>query len=102
MAVRTYTDVFCDVCGNFVHGGSFTSIARVRKLAAAEGWHTARYQGKVRDFCPHHTVSDLEGRDLTPIVIDSSKGRTITAFEMYREAFGEAAVAQEPPADAAR
>lgn len=48
MAIRVTTDVFCDDCGCWVHGGVSHRIAAkdARSVAAKEGWV---YKLRIRD-----------------------------------------------------
>jgi hypothetical protein len=52
--IRVTTDVFCDLCGNWIHGGVYLKEARkvARKKSREAGWITRKSGGKTVDLCP--------------------------------------------------
>ena len=52
--IRVTTDVFCDECGNWVHGqvGREKRVTRACQIAADQDWIVKRQNGQVVDICP--------------------------------------------------
>lgn len=64
MTIKVTTDVFCNVCGNWVHGlVDFDKQAQMaRDIARDQGWITQRRDGKLVDLCPNcqETLKDAK------------------------------------------
>ena len=52
--IRVTTDVFCDDCGNWVHGGvsNEKDATSARRIARELGWVVRRRPGRMVDICP--------------------------------------------------
>lgn len=55
MSITVTTDVFCDVCNDWVEGVSgrdFADKENARKHAKQHGWIMMYWDGKLIDLCP--------------------------------------------------
>ena len=52
--IRVTTDIFCDDCGNWIHGGvsNEKDATRARRIAREQGWVVRRRPGQIVDICP--------------------------------------------------
>lgn len=59
MSITISTDVFCDICSKWIHGGTGrkTNIRRARRKAKEAGWLrcASPFSGKMSDVCPSCT-----------------------------------------------
>ena len=56
MSITITTDVFCDICGNWIFGvtGPRASARSARRRVKDNGWIRRRLpNGKMIDVCPH-------------------------------------------------
>ena len=54
MSITVTSDVFCDVCSQWVFGyvGPRMSHSKARRRAQGEGWKRIKIGGKLQDVCP--------------------------------------------------
>lgn len=69
MSLSITTDVFCDVCCDWVNGlttASYGNVAgKARATAYQGGWRRVKIKGKLRDLCPKcmdKPISELEAQ----------------------------------------
>lgn len=67
MSITVTTDVFCDVCSEWIEGVSAATYGNVagqaRGIAYAQGWRRIKLNGKLSDVCPRclkRSVAELE------------------------------------------
>jgi uncharacterized Zn finger protein (UPF0148 family) len=61
VSITITTDVFCDVCGDWVDGVSSTKPLPKKALSAAkrDGWIRVKRDGKTIDVCPKCQEQEL-------------------------------------------
>lgn len=54
MSATITTDIFCDVCGDWIHGASLRkeAVAFARRKAKESGWVYRLVDGEYKDICP--------------------------------------------------
>jgi uncharacterized Zn finger protein (UPF0148 family) len=63
--IRVTTDVFCDICGNWVHGvvSDKKEIRWAREIAADQDWIVRWHDGQTIDICPRCQEKEQEAAD---------------------------------------
>lgn len=63
MVVRVTTDVFCDECGDWVHGTISNEKQAIfaRAVAREQGWIVRRRPGRMVDICPRCQEKEESG-----------------------------------------
>lgn len=62
MPIRTYTDIFCDECGDWEHTGEHASKRRARAAVFGLGWRTVKRDGQLIELCPRCAKVQAQGR----------------------------------------
>ena len=54
MTANKYVDIFCNVCGDWEHGGGTSKVTEARKYVKHKGWKTFKntITNKLGDICP--------------------------------------------------
>lgn len=65
MSITITTDVFCDMCSEWIHGatGPKPFPKRSRALAFSAGWGRLKRNGRTLDLCPTCLEDERQGSD---------------------------------------